>query len=305
MAGAIFVIAAEFAEHWRIADRVGFWESKVRVDVADGALLAFWVTGGRGLVGVCVAIGPPEDMTAVPEIRPWLPEDTTTYRWRYRFTVLRDQALPAWSWTQLVTLVGRPNSRAHLGPPRFDDDGGVALLHGLGATLGDDQASMLEQLLDGVIATTSPVSSGDYVYVPLAEDLVSSPRTLIKVDADAWDRGLNAHSRTQNLAATWLQDHGATIRQPGPVNSDLEWTLGNKHFVGEVKSLHDQNEREQLRLGLGQVLEFAYRLSAFPVLIVEQQPRAEYWEPICTTHGVRLVWPDVFDRLTATVPFPN
>jgi hypothetical protein len=54
----------------------------------------------------------------------------------------------------------------------------------------------------------------------------------------------------------------------------------------------------QLRLGIGQVLEFAFRMDAKPVLFVEREPAAEFWLPLCEHLGVVLLWPERFDELT-------
>ena len=297
MAGAVFVISADFAVHWQVAREVGYWESKRLVEVSTGDLLAFWVAR-RGLVGLCVAASAPDSVADVPAVRPWLPEDDGTYAWRYRFDLLLDHGLPTWSWSELMAVVGHPRRGANSAPVWLDDERTDAVLTALGVPQPASPGA-LERLLAERLPAAPPVGAADYVYVPEREDLASRRSPQLLVDADAYDRGLNAHARTQNAAARWLQEHGATILPPRlGVNSDLLWRHGEEEFVGEVKSLHSLNEREQLRLGLGQVLEFAYRLDASPVLIVEQEPGADFWDGLCRSQRVRLVWPGVFGRLT-------
>ena len=70
--------------------------------------------------------------------------------------------------------------------------------------------------------------------------------------------------------------------------------------MAEVKSLTEDNEVRQLRLGLGQVLNYAYLLD-WPeaktvqlVLAVERPPAAEYWTALCKDNGVILTWPKKF-----------
>ena len=50
-----------------------------------------------------------------------------------------------------------------------------------------------------------------------------------------------------------LHDAGLTPRSrlPHEPNFDLAWQIGDTVFVAEIKSITDDNEEEQLRLGLG------------------------------------------------------
>ena len=68
------------------------------------------------------------------------------------------------------------------------------------------------------------------------------------------------------------------------------------YFIAEIKSLTDQNEEKQLRLGLGQVLRYANQLgpAASAVLVAERCPRDKSWGQLCDQLGVILIWPDVF-----------
>jgi hypothetical protein len=83
---------------------------------------------------------------------------------------------------------------------------------------------------------------------------------------------------------------------------DLAWKQDAVAYVVEVKSLTDENEEKQLRLGLGQVLTYAYLLewdnveAVRPVLAVERQPTAGYWATLCAEHDVILTWPDAFEE---------
>ena len=75
----------------------------------------------------------------------------------------------------------------------------------------------------------------------------------------------------------------------------------------EVKSLTELNERYQMRMGIGQLLEYQHRLSETvpditTILAVEQKPSAhELWLGLCKKHGISLVWPEIFD----TIDFKN
>ena len=73
--------------------------------------------------------------------------------------------------------------------------------------------------------------------------------------------------------------------------------------MAEVKSVTEENEDRQLRLGLGQVLYYGFLLDwsgvtdVLPVLAVERPPTNEYWVELCKEHGVILTWPDEFKDL--------
>lgn len=149
-------------------------------------------------------------------------------------------------------------------------------------------------------------------------------------DPELVDRGLRGHKRTQEWLADRVRQRGHQPLSPGPGDPDfdLAWRTGDTAaagsgaaghgpaspstprgavFVAEVKSLTASNETRQLRLGLGQVLDYADRLTAAltadatsggrgvhvrPVLAVERAPtEATRWEALCARCGVALLWP--------------
>ena len=73
-------------------------------------------------------------------------------------------------------------------------------------------------------------------------------------------------------------------------------------MVCEVKSLTGANETSQMRLGIGQVLDYAHTIRATghevqAVLAIEAEPTSPRWDDLCRTLGIVLVWPGAFDRL--------
>jgi len=72
--------------------------------------------------------------------------------------------------------------------------------------------------------------------------------------------------------------------------------------VAEVKSITAENEEQQLRLGLGQVLRYRQRLAALghdrvvAVLVPERQPRDPSWHELCQDLGVVLLCRNEFKR---------
>ncbi|WP_146231008.1 hypothetical protein [Micromonospora sicca] len=114
-------------------------------------------------------------------------------------------------------------------------------------------------------------------------------------DAAAYRAGVNEHDRlcralVDHLAASGLRV-GAGL---AGVNVDLAWRdTEGRQFIAEVKSVVGGNEVEQLRLGLGQVLEYRHRLATLgmwvtPVLVVSRcTDRA--WPAICGDSHVILL----------------
>lgn len=92
-----------------------------------------------------------------------------------------------------------------------------------------------------------------------------------------------------------LCGHPVFARSIGP---DLAWRQEGMPVVAEVKTLPRELDTHQLRLGLGQVLEYrtaAQRSADVPVaavLWVERAPiDGELWVETCRSAGVMLCWP--------------
>jgi hypothetical protein len=124
-----------------------------------------------------------------------------------------------------------------------------------------------------------------------------SERQPFTVDPALVERGLQGHADTQNALAQVLRQAGIDPRSrlPNEPNFDLAWDTGGTIFVAEVKSITDDNEEEQLRLGLGQVLRYRHRLrqlghcQVIAVLVPERSPRDSSWEELCSELGVVLL----------------
>ncbi|MFJ5695971.1 BRCT domain-containing protein [Arthrobacter sp. NPDC093125] len=118
-------------------------------------------------------------------------------------------------------------------------------------------------------------------------------------DPDIMERGLKAHSATQDKLAELIGLHGLTPLSPfdKACNFDLAWE-GEDGSVGvaEVKSITEGNEAFQVRHGLGQVLDYGHRLRGRGFrpklfLVLEAKPKdAAHWKPLCADHDVTLVF---------------
>jgi hypothetical protein len=131
-----------------------------------------------------------------------------------------------------------------------------------------------------------------------------SERQPFTVDPALVERGLRGHSDVQNALAEVLRQAGIEPRSrlPREPNFDIAWETEGTVFVAEVKSITDDNEEEQLRLGLGQVLRYRHRLEALghdhvvAVLAPERAPRDSSWKDLCDEVRVVLLAKDEIER---------
>jgi hypothetical protein len=145
-------------------------------------------------------------------------------------------------------------------------------------------------------ATLAPSAFGA-AYREARVSPLPSERQPFTVDPALVERGLQGHADTQNALAQVLRQAGIDPRSrlPNEPNFDLAWERSGKIFVAEVKSITDDNEEEQLRLGLGQVLRYRHRLrrlghgQVIAVLVPERTPRDPSWEELCSELGVVLL----------------
>lgn len=147
-----------------------------------------------------------------------------------------------------------------------------------------------------------------YVPPPRSEGKAEDQSTIYLRNPDLIDRGTTAHKDTQDALADCLTQHGLVPISPGPGDQqfDIAWTTGQALHLCEVKSLTDDNEESQLRLGLGQLLSYLHRTRVEDwdgvtnlkgVLAVERSPTRTDWIDICAANGVTLTWPDQFSAL--------
>ena len=118
-------------------------------------------------------------------------------------------------------------------------------------------------------------------------------------DPAARTAGLRRHAVAQNKLVRAYRDAGG---QPfvSKHNLDAAWTMPGSStvFVAEVKGITKANEVGQLRLGLGQVIDFAVEVAnssgrpVHPILFVSTEPMAPRWDEKCGQGGVELAWPD-------------
>jgi hypothetical protein len=77
---------------------------------------------------------------------------------------------------------------------------------------------------------------------------------------------------------------------------DIAWESDFGKIVCEVKSLSSENEVHQFRFGLGQVLEYAQKLDASPVLMFSRRPNEAYLITAANKAGVAVLWPEILNN---------
>lgn len=159
----------------------------------------------------------------------------------------------------------------------------------------------------GVVLQPSSIAPTlDTAYKLVDEEKGVSSTTPFEVDPDVVDRGVKGHKATQNAVADVLKAAGLAPLSPGPGDPafDVGWWRGDVMWVAEVKSLTAVNEVGQMRLAIGQVLDYAHQIRASgrsvqPVIVTETQPQSDRWAELCAELDIKLAWPGVLGELVA------
>jgi hypothetical protein len=137
------------------------------------------------------------------------------------------------------------------------------------------------------------------------EEAAPLPPAPGSADPDKTIRGVRAHARTLNALAAHLECFGIQpleVDQHDLPQFDLAWIIKDHLFVAEVKSITEENEGHQLRLGLGQLLFYCHllrhqALRIIPVLVPEREPFEPEWASLCQSYGIKLIFPPNFEGL--------
>jgi len=196
--------------------------------------------------------------------------------------------------------------------------------------LGGDVREALRVLLDRLVAEgildppstvrppgahdrgSTPPLGGDVKHSRMAVRLVPYRRSSTEaaeegvpyfVDQTERDEKTRDHMRLQNHFADFLASAGVQPLSAQGIDVDVAWLDGDSDrvVVGEVKTLNPVNEKRQIRLGLGQLLDYLDRFSeqardARGVLVVEREPTDLRWNRLLQRHGIALVWPETYGR---------
>ncbi|GBQ02388.1 hypothetical protein SSP531S_38470 [Streptomyces spongiicola] len=128
----------------------------------------------------------------------------------------------------------------------------------------------------------------------------------LTLDLSRLDEGTAVHEATVGALIRHLSRQGieACGHAPGGPEFDAGWLRGEDVFIAEVKSLTGAREDQQIRLGIGQVLDYAHQLRTayprtvtHPVLVLERRPSAARWTTLADSIGLRLTWAPDFGGL--------
>ncbi len=126
----------------------------------------------------------------------------------------------------------------------------------------------------------------------------------LEIDLDERDRRLREHCQIIDDVAAAARWRGYEPLSPLSAECayDLAWQLGKTLHVVEVKTTTSVSEVQQLRLGLGQVLEYRTTLSdqGWQVrahLMVSRKPTSARAVAACVATGVDVWWVDALVRI--------
>lgn len=138
--------------------------------------------------------------------------------------------------------------------------------------------------------------------LPYREALApSTKKGTLTVDLDKIDRSTRAHQEMCNRLARAVKDAGLDPLSPfsDGLAYDLAWMRDERLWVVEVKSISGKSERQQIRLGLGQVIDYRTSLRKLgfdvqSVVAVTGMPSNPHFEEMCDQAEVILCSPKSF-----------
>ncbi|WP_162529344.1 hypothetical protein [Segeticoccus rhizosphaerae] len=132
--------------------------------------------------------------------------------------------------------------------------------------------------------------------------------TGLEIDLIGLDRGTAAHQTTLRTLVSYLRPTEAMALTLPRV--DIAWISHAEAgvlCVAEVKSLTGRRQDQQLRLGIGQVLDYAHTLrenlpadvtEIRPILVLERRPDDHLrWGSVASSAGIALTWAPNFSSL--------
>lgn len=149
------------------------------------------------------------------------------------------------------------------------------------------------------VSTESDSLEQNYLFANETSREINAPEPF-STDPNLLDRALQIHSITQNTVANWLIGNSITPKSPASsyCDFDIAWDSDFGKVVCEVKSINQQNEIHQFRLGLGQVLEYSEKLRAIPVLMFNRKPVNTLLIGVANKVGVTVLWPEILNNFS-------
>lgn len=134
--------------------------------------------------------------------------------------------------------------------------------------------------------------------------------TELALDLSELDRATEAHERVAAALCNYLAPVEALAPGRGAPLFDLGWkdSATSTVYIAEVKSLPGTSQDQQIRLGIGQVLDYAHLVrqmkdaaghEVVPVLVLEREPLDSRWVGLAREVGLRLTWAPKFPGIKA------
>ncbi|WP_405668991.1 hypothetical protein [Streptomyces sp. NBC_00055] len=149
-----------------------------------------------------------------------------------------------------------------------------------------------------------PRAGGDILGGPLRVQQVGQHTSdALTMDLNHLDKATAAHESTIGALIDHLTGQGVEVHSyaRSAPRFDAGWSNGAEIFIAEVKSLTGASEDQQIRLGIGQVLDYAHQLrlvpsgrSVRPVLVLERKPADTRWSSLSEAVGIQLTWAPEF-----------
>lgn len=123
----------------------------------------------------------------------------------------------------------------------------------------------------------------------------SATRDPFLTDPNLLDRATRRHMEIQLALEQRVRQHGYSLTGGAEsADIDLGWLVGDHLVIAEVKTTTQANKSKQLRLGLGQLIDYVDTLtaevvSASGVLVTDRRPPPR-WVSLCAAHGIRCAW---------------
>lgn len=115
-----------------------------------------------------------------------------------------------------------------------------------------------------------------------------------EVDPNVIDKSTLEHKLAQKLFSDWLLKKGIKPLSPYPTGPQFDLAYFDKEkFVVEVKSIKSDNESKQIRLAIGQVLEYSYEANAIPVIMLSQKPLDPKWHNLMDFLKIKFYYPEL------------
>lgn len=124
----------------------------------------------------------------------------------------------------------------------------------------------------------------------------------LTLDLALLDAGTAAHEATVEALIFYLELTEVAVVKPRPGEPlfDAAWHHNGRMYLAEVKSLTGAHQDQQIRLGVGQVLDYTHQMqhrTPCPVLVLEKEPDDGRWLSMAEAVGIVLTWAPDFPRV--------